>query len=259
MQNTSFRLDDFRFRLVLFRQGFWVIEQSHLARNLPEEADQYCQSLIHDATHYKQVFDMLSSRFASADRFVIRSSQGEECVVTGGFEPCLANTGIFPADQGPQGARYPIGEMFTEAKDLQQLSGVARVTAYPHPTDHTTLWPQESFPVVFEKGLLVSHSGPQSFEDLLDLIRTENPDRNVWVRELGFGLNRAITDRLTDVGSYERREGFHVSLGLKHTMYRKKFPKEVNQRFHIDIFFDTENLEIDGVRVFCRQDGFLLS
>ena len=42
-------------------------------------------------------------------------------------------------------------------------------------------------------------------------------------------------------------------------MYRKKFPKEVNQRFHIDIFFDAESLEIDSVPVFSREKGFFVS
>ncbi len=73
----------------------------------------------------------------------------------------------------------------------------------------------------------------------------------VWIRELGFGLNRALTreKRVTDIGTYERMCGVHLSLGAKHLQYKKpEFPKK--QGFHVDVFIDTQRVEIDGATVF---------
>ena len=60
----------------------------------------------------------------------------------------------------------------------------------------------------------------------------------VMVRELGFGLNPAIsnTTPLRDINFHERKIGVHLSLGKKHGIYGKKLPKTEIQRFHIDVF-----------------------
>ncbi len=90
---------------------------------------------------------------------------------------------------------------------------------------------------------------PVSFTDVLDQIRA---DEELWVRELGFGLNRALTRdrRLTDIGSYERMCGVHLSLGQKHTIYAKAgFPKR-SSRYHVDVFADIITVRIDDEIVY---------
>jgi hypothetical protein len=75
------------------------------------------------------------------------------------------------------------------------------------------------------------------------------------VRELGMGLNRAITTAtpLSDINFYERKIGIHLSLGKKHGIYGKKLPKTEVQRFHIDVFTALEAVYIGEKRVF--EDG----
>jgi hypothetical protein len=75
------------------------------------------------------------------------------------------------------------------------------------------------------------------------------------VRELGFGLNRAFSfDRtVSDVGSFERMCGVHLSLGLKHMSYNKPNVKKRAARQHVDVFVLTESVTLDDEVVF--QDG----
>ncbi|MEA3304533.1 MAG: hypothetical protein U9Q15_02115 [Patescibacteria group bacterium] len=144
--------------------------------------------------------------------------------------------------------------MFTEALDLQCLNGTMLCFAYPDTVRHETHWPQQPFQIFVEQGIVVGHNGPQEFQDLLDVIRTEDVEDRVWVREFGLGLNRNVTGRLNDVSSYERREGIHFSLGLKHNIYRKKFGKKVLQRFHIDIFIDAQEVVVDDTVLFQKEE-----
>jgi len=72
------------------------------------------------------------------------------------------------------------------------------------------------------------------------------------VRELGFGLNPAIstTTPLRDINFHERKVGVHLSLGKKHGIYWKKLPKTEVQRFHIDVFVTLDSVFIDENKVF---------
>ncbi len=72
------------------------------------------------------------------------------------------------------------------------------------------------------------------------------------VRELGFGLNPAITTTtpLADINFHERKIGVHLSLGKKHGIYGKKLPKTEVQRFHIDVFVSLESVWIGDTQVY---------
>ncbi|MFQ5587447.1 MAG: hypothetical protein ACE5F7_01285, partial [Nitrospiria bacterium] len=64
-------------------------------------------------------------------------------------------------------------------------------------------------------------------------------------------LNRALTRtrRVTDIGTYERMCGIHLSLGAKHLQYKKpEFPKKGG--FHVDVFLNAEQVSIDTVCVY---------
>ena len=82
----------------------------------------------------------------------------------------------------------------------------------------------------------------------------------VWVRELGFGLNRAMTKTkiISDVGSYERMCGVHLSLGKKHGMYGKEGFKRGDGKFHIDVFVDTDTVHLDDEVVFEGESWVVL-
>jgi len=72
------------------------------------------------------------------------------------------------------------------------------------------------------------------------------------VRELGFGMNRALTPerKVSDIGTYERMCGIHLSLGAKHGVFDKPQLKRKNTKHHVDVFAITESVELDGQRVF---------
>jgi hypothetical protein len=90
-------------------------------------------------------------------------------------------------------------------------------------------------------------------EKVLANIRADEGE--IWVRELGFGLNRAFTPerRVRDIGTYERMCGIHLSLGAKHAVYHKPGFSKRSGRHHVDVFAVTEAVYLDGERVF--RDG----
>lgn len=103
----------------------------------------------------------------------------------------------------------------------------------------------ETFTVQVRDGRIVRDvSHPESFNALMDKI--EASEGEIWVREIGIGLNHAISRSkpLSDVNYFERQYGIHLSLGKKHGIYGKKLPKEELQRFHIDVFLDVKNIRI---------------
>jgi hypothetical protein len=90
---------------------------------------------------------------------------------------------------------------------------------------------------------------PADFLSLMAMIR-EAEGGEVLVREIGVGFNPAISqdNPLSDVNAYERQLGMHLSLGKKHGVFAKKFPKTEVQKYHIDVFLEVERLEFGGER-----------
>jgi hypothetical protein len=114
--------------------------------------------------------------------------------------------------------------------------------------------PETPLTLVIEKGRVVAvENSTPHFDDVLARIRASEGE--VWVRELGLGLNRAFTPTQTvsDIGTFERLCGVHLSLGAKHGSYNKPQFKRKDTRFHIDVFllttavfFGTQNVFEDG-------------
>lgn len=80
-----------------------------------------------------------------------------------------------------------------------------------------------------------------------------NHEGDVWVRELGFGLNRALTRtaRIShDVGIYERMCGVHLSIGSKHALYPKEGFHKKKVKFHVDVFAAVDEVQVDGEVVY---------
>ena len=77
----------------------------------------------------------------------------------------------------------------------------------------------------------------------------------VWLRELGFGLNRAFTRQriVRDIGTFERMCGIHLSLGAKHGIYAKPGFKRDQGKHHVDVFAATEAVWLDDACVY--HDG----
>ncbi len=250
VQSGSFRLNEFRFRLELFNRSLAVIEHPHLGRMPEEEHDIYLDALAYDEQYYHAVGPWLKEKIDRAKQIVV-SCEGTELVYDGPFESAKLNTGDYTGMKN-LGGQFPIGEVFTEASEFSNLNGTVKLFGYADADFHVIV-PPEPVLVRIENGILVEAiDAPESFTAVLDQIRA---DEQLWVRELGFGLNRALTRnrRLTDIGSYERMCGIHLSLGQKHSVYTKEgFPKR-SSKYHVDVFADVTTVTIDGEVVY--KDG----
>lgn len=250
IQTTNFRLNAFRIRVELFNRGLKVIEHPHLGRMRGEEALYYLDSLAYDSEYYRGTGQALKARIDHAKLGIVNSG-GEELVFSGGFESAKLNIGDYTGMKNT-GGQFPIGEVFTEARDLESVSGRVKIFAFGDISFRVNK-PEKPITVTVSKGRLIEAAdSTPDFEKVLAGIRADEGD--VWVRELGFGLNRAFTREriVSDIGTYERMCGVHLSLGAKHTIYKKPGFDFTHKtaRHHIDIFAAAESVTLDGEQVY---------
>lgn len=248
VQSTSFRMSKYRFRVELFHKGIKVIEHAHLAINKDEEAQTYINALTYEAEYYQNVSEFLKQHIDPAQKITVEGN-GAVLMFEGGFEEVKKNIGDWSQSVNV-GGRFPIGEIFTEAKDITRVNGNMLVYAYPDMELKTKI--VEPFKATVKDGSIISHEGPKEFEALMNMIREENNDGRVPIREIGLGLNRHISKEhpLNEIQSFERLVSLHLSLGMKHGIYSKKIPKQVNQRYHIDIFVESKRILADETVIF---------
>lgn len=248
IQSTSFRLDVFRIRVELFKRSLKVIEHPHLARMQGKEVSLYLESLAYDPAYFRGVGNALKARIDVAKTGVIDSG-GEQLVFAAGFEPARLNVGDY-RQMHNVGGQFPIGEVFTESKDLEALHGRVRISIFGD-TSFTVNKPAQPITLIVDKGRVagVVDSTPE-FDLVLARIRADEGE--IWVRELGLGLNRAFTqDRLvSDIGTYERMCGVHLSLGAKHGSYNKPQIRKAAARYHVDVFAATDSVTLDDEVVY---------
>jgi aminopeptidase len=246
IQSTSFRLGAFRIRVELFKRGLKVIEHPHLAR-MEHEAATYVDALAYDPVYYRGVGAELKRRIDRAAGAVVDSG-GELLSYDSAFEPAKLNVGDYSA-LANVGGQFPIGEVFTEPLDLERVEGRVRIFVFGD-TDFCVNVPDAPITLQIERGKVtrVSDSTP-AFDRVIAQIRA---DESVWVRELGFGMNRALTRerRVSDIGTYERMCGIHLSLGAKHGVYDKPALKRRHTKYHVDVFAITESVTLGDDVVF---------
>ena len=246
-QSTNFRLSTFRIRLELFHRGVHVVEFNHLAYIPENEIDTFTASLAYRTDEYVRMENAMREKIGSTEITRIQSVNGE-FLTFGPLEKIRGNTGDYSQVENKWGT-FPIGEIFTEAIDLSSVSGKCLIESFPREdfsVEHCT-----PFELVIEHGrVLPSDHFPAEFQKLYDYI--VQFEWEVMVRELGMGLNPAITTTtpLSDINFYERKIGIHLSLGKKHGIYGKKLPKTEVQRFHIDVFVAVEWVWIGEERVY---------
>ncbi|MDX8379267.1 MAG: hypothetical protein R8K48_04365 [Gallionella sp.] len=254
IQSTSFRLDAFRIRVELFKRALKVIEHPHLSRMPGAEGWRYIDSLAYDPNYIRRVGKALKARLDIAQTGVIDSG-GEQLLFTAGFEPAKLNIGDYSMMPNV-GGQFPIGEVFTESKDLEATNGRVRISIFGD-THFTVNKPANPITLVIEKGRVTDAlNSPPEFDQVLANIRAEEGE--VWLRELGLGLNRAFTQdkRVSDIGTFERMCGVHLSLGAKHGSYNKPQIKKSAAKFHVDIFVATETVTLDN-EVIYREGAWL--
>ncbi len=251
IQSTSFRLDAFRLRVELFKRGLKVIEHPHLSRMPNDEPLIYIESLAYDPDYYRGVGSALKAMIDKAQTGIIDSG-GEQLVFTSGFEPAKLNVGDYSQMQNI-GGQFPIGEVFTESKDLEALQGRVRISFFGD-TSFTVNKPPIPITLIVQNGRVTGViDSTAEFDTVLEQIRS--CEGEIWVRELGLGLNKAFTQDKTvqDIGTYERMCGVHLSLGAKHGSYNKPQIKKSQARYHVDVFALTESVSLDGHIIY--RDG----
>lgn len=243
IQSTNFRLDAFRIRVELFKRDLKVIEHPHLARMPGQQALYYIESLAYDPAYYRGVGNALKMRIDRA-RCGIVDSGGERLIFASPFEPAKLNVGDY-SDMKNVGGQFPIGEVFTEAQDLEAVNGRVRIFVFGD-TSFSVNRPEKPITLAIAKGRVTGtiDSTPE-FDQVLANIRADEGE--VWLRELGFGMNRAFSkDRMvSDIGTYERMCGIHLSLGAKHGVYSKPNIRRAGARHHVDVFAVTEAVILD--------------
>lgn len=245
VQSNNFRLNEFRFRIEIFKRGLATIEHVHLERLPENEFATYIEALAYDKAYYRTLGPALKRKLDSAKRTVVEC-EGTELVYGGPLEETKLNIGDY-AGMKNAGGMFPIGEVFTEAKDLRTVNGRARIFAFAGNDHVVKMYPP--FMVIVTDGILTAPDSPPEFQEILERIKL---DEEVLVRELGLGLNRAMgKDRpVADVNAFERQRGVHLSLGGKHAVYAKPGLGRKKGRYHVDIFVDVTRMTADGEVLF---------
>ncbi len=247
VQSSNFRLDDFRIRIHLFNKKLKVIEHMHLYRNSESVWDVYVNSLAYDSQWFHTVSSMIVNKLQSAEQFKLTSLDCQ-LVIDGGVENPKLNIGDYTGMENI-GGTFPIGEVFTEGKDFAGMNGSVYIFAFANQDFSVSM--HEPFRLDIEHGLVVGcgDNTPQGFIDIWQLVKTyERP----LLREVGFGLNRAITREryLSDITAFERIYGMHLSLGEKHSVYKKPGIKTNKSKFHVDLFPVVTRASADGQTIF---------
>lgn len=250
IQSTNFRLDAYRIRVELFKRGLKVIEHPHLGRMPGQQALYYIESLAYDPVYYRGTGHALKEKIDRARSGTIDS--GGACLMFGcPFEPAKLNVGDYRGMKNV-GGQFPIGEVFTEAQDLEAVNGNVRIFVFGD-TTFTVNRPEKPITLVVSRGRVTNaiDSTPE-FDNVLEKIRADEGE--IWLRELGFGLNRAFSSERTvsDIGTYERMCGIHLSLGAKHGSYNKPNIRRAGARYHVDVFAVTESMMLDDEVVYCN-------
>jgi aminopeptidase len=248
IQSTSFRLEAYRIRIELFRRGLKVIEHPHLSRMQGAEVQTYVEALAYDASYLRGTGVKLKAMIDTASRATVVSA-GHQLTFAAGLEPAKLNVGDYTGMVNV-GGQFPIGEVFTESRDLECVNGSVAIFVFGD-TQFSVNAPDKPITLVIEKGKVVNVvNSTDEFDRVLEQIR--NDEGQVWLRELGFGLNRAMTRdrRVRDIGTYERMCGVHLSLGAKHGVYKKPIINHKEARYHVDVFAVVDQVWLDDQQVF---------
>lgn len=254
VQSHSFRVSVYRWRLELFARKLKVAEHMRLSYMPSEQFPTYIRCIKNDSPYFLRATKKLAGLFRKSKHIKVECMQGSIAEIHSEMEEPVSNTGEFSEKEANVGGGIPFGEIFSEPKDISKWEGEVEVFAFPG-EDHKMVF-TPSFKLKIKAGhVAVEESGiPSAFMPLIRLMQQENADGNIPIREFGLGLNRAISreNPLTEATAWERGAGLHFSLGMKHGAYQKKFAKnkELNQRYHIDIYPDVKRIWIAGELVY---------
>lgn len=254
IQSTDFRLNEFRIRIHLFQHGLKVIDHLHLYRNSPDSWITYINALAYDPKWFRGTGQKLKAILDETNTLVLKGP-GASLTITGGLESAKLNVGDYTGMTNV-GGTFPIGEVFTESKDFSNVNGSLMI--YGFASQDFIMHMYDPFRIDIENGVVVSwaDNAPPHFGEIVALVQqNERP----LIREIGFGLNRAITreNYLHDITAFERILGLHVSMGEKHSVYKKAGIVIDKTRYHVDLFPVIDTVTADGKTIF-EHDNYLV-
>ena len=249
VQSTNFRLNEFRIRIELFKRELKAIEHVHLNRMSEDQKQRYIESLAYDPAYYRGRGQKIKELIDNCTQIVVECP-GTKLVYDSPFETARLNVGDY-SQMKNVGGTYPIGEVFSEPSDLSKVNGEVKLFGFAG-KDHI-LQEHEPFTAIIKDGILSAPDAPDEFKEILAMIEEKGP---VLVREFGAGLNAAIGrgKPLNDVTAFERMLGLHMSLGAKHSIYKKPGLPRNTGGYHIDVFLDLERITIDDTIIFENGD-----
>lgn len=246
IQSSNFRLNAFRIRVELFKQELKVIEHPRLNRMIHNQVDYYIESLSYDSNYYRMTGQSLKQKIdQSTGCRIINTDPQCQLTYKSKFESAKLNIGDYSSMKNI-GGQFPIGEVFTEALDLTAVNGKASIFAFGD-TLFQVNQPKTPILITIDRGQIIRcENSTDEFEKVLDHIRKD--EGVVYIRELGFGLNKAFTKDqwVTDIGTYERMCGIHLSLGAKHDSYAKPQFKRGVGKHHVDVFLDAHQVILEN-------------
>ena len=245
VQSTNFRLNEFRLRIVLFERSLKTIEHLHLNRMTEEQYPTYIDALAYDVDYYRTHGQGIARVIETASRVEVYGP-GTCLVYETRFEAVKRNVGDY-REMKNVGGTFPIGEVFTEPRELEKVNGDVMIFAFADIDHKVSL--QEPFHATVREGILDAPHAPDLFQQTLAMIRQEE---RVLVREFGLGLNRAMGRHhpVSDITAFERMKGVHLSLGEKHGVYKKPGLQPGKTRYHVDIFLAVDRILVDGKPLF---------
>jgi aminopeptidase len=253
IQSSNFRLNDFRLRLNLFNRGLAVIEHMHLYRNPEASWPVYIDSLAYDLGYLTRQSNSIATALSNANSLAI-NYKSDTCLVNGHLEIPKLNIGQYD-NMANIGGTYPIGEVFTEAQNLANMNGRVWIYAFANSEFEVELAP-EPFWLEVVAGIITTWSPktPTSFVEVLSKVQLSE---DLLIRELGFGINQAISKDpkllIKDITAFERVCGMHMSIGHKHSVYKKSGLVTHKARYHIDVFVQADEIKTDKIVIW--KDG----
>jgi len=251
IQSSRFELNAFRVRVELFKRQLKVIEHPHLGRMNGNEMGIYIDSLAYDPAYYRDTGHALKRLIDAAQGGAIQT--GDDCLTFDSpFETAMLNVGDY-RNMRNVGGQFPIGEVFTEATELEAVSGRLKISFFGD-RQFSVNRPPRPITLIVEGGRVAdTRNATAEFERVLADIRADEGE--ILVRELGLGLNRAFSESRTvcDIGTFERMCGIHLSLGAKHHSYPKPGIRKRDARHHVDVMVNNPVFRLDDTVVF--RDG----
>jgi aminopeptidase len=168
-----------------------TIEHVHLGLLDPDQYETYINALNFDPREKGKIAYKLKHKLDVTKKITVVSSGGCELTYESEMEPALLNIGDYSAMKNV-GGTFPVGEVFSEPKDLSKVNGEVMVWGFPNTSRVMDIF-DIPFKVKIEKGVIssIDADAPTSFKEITDIIK--NAEGEILVREFGLGLNSAMS------------------------------------------------------------------